>query len=178
MMADRRSPQLLLWTISGMIVLVAARRNSRGNGDLARTGRAGLGAAAGIVIEFAPVPVAPATLQSELPPGPEQDIANSTPSTPVESPEERQKSDLTLEAKLEQEVEEKVEAKPIEEPPPDVDWAPESRDRDPAAAAGGEAGNAVAARRERSGDGHGASGDRRGDSGDSGRAEAGRAQPL
>lgn len=112
------------WAISGGIVLFAY-------GGIAAAmvtwhePAEGLGAAAGIVIEFAPVPVAPATLQSELPPGPEQDLANSTPSTPVESPEEKQKTDLTLEAKLEQKVEEKVESKPIEEPPPDVKPAPD-----------------------------------------------------
>jgi len=67
--------------------------------------------AAAIVIEFAPVPVAPATLQTEIPPGPEQVMSEASPNKPVESREE-------------QKVEEKVESKPVEEPPPEVKPAP------------------------------------------------------
>jgi periplasmic protein TonB len=67
----------------------------------------GTGAAAGIVIEFAPMPVAPATVQSEVRPGPEMDTFDSTPTQQVE-------------AKREQKVEEKVESKPVEERPPEV----------------------------------------------------------
>jgi protein TonB len=111
------------WAISGAIVVFAY-------GGIAAAmvtwheAAEGTGPAAGIVIEFAPVPVAPATLQSEVPPGPEQDVSD-TPSTPVESPEEKQKTEQTLEAKLERKVEEKVEAKPIEAPPPEVTPAPD-----------------------------------------------------
>jgi protein TonB len=79
----------------------------------------GTGAAAGIVIEFAPTPVATALLQSELPPGPEQDLADSS-SKPVESREDKQKVEQKAEAKLEHKREEKVDAKPVEEPPPEV----------------------------------------------------------
>jgi protein TonB len=85
----------------------------------------GTGAAGGIVIEFAPLPVAPALLQSEVPLGPEQDLADS-PTKPVESPEAKQKVEQKYEAKFEQKVEEKVESKPIEEPPPEVKPAPNS----------------------------------------------------
>jgi hypothetical protein len=67
----------------------------------------GTGAAAGIVIEFAPMPVAPATVQSEVRPGPEMDTFDSPPTQQVE-------------AKREQKVEEKVESKPVEERPPEV----------------------------------------------------------
>jgi periplasmic protein TonB len=84
----------------------------------------GTGAAAGIVIEFAPVPVAPTTVQSDVPPGPDQDLADA-PSKPVESPEEKQKTEEKVEAKLEQKVEEKVESKPVEQPPPEVAPAPD-----------------------------------------------------
>jgi len=79
----------------------------------------GTGAAAGIVIEFAPVPVAPANLPTDLPPGPEQDLAD-TSSKPVESLEEKQKTEQKVEAKIERKAEEKVESKPVEEPPPEV----------------------------------------------------------
>ncbi len=48
----------------------------------------GTGPAAGIVIELAPVPVAPATLQSELPPAPQEELAESPASTAVDSPKE------------------------------------------------------------------------------------------
>jgi periplasmic protein TonB len=79
----------------------------------------GTGAAAGIAIQLAPIPVAPARLQSELPPGPEQDHSD-TSSTPIESPEDKAKTEQKVEAKLEHKLEEKVDAKPLEEPPPEV----------------------------------------------------------
>ena len=62
--------------------------------------------AAAIVIEFAPMPVAPAAPQTEIPPGPEQVMSDASPNKPVKSLEEKEK------------VEEKVESKPVEEPPP------------------------------------------------------------
>ena len=68
--------------------------------------------AAAIVIEFAPVPVAPAAPQTEIPPGPEQVMSDASPNKPVESLEEKEK------------VEEKVASKPVEEPPPDIKPAP------------------------------------------------------
>jgi periplasmic protein TonB len=68
--------------------------------------------AAAIVIEFAPMPVAPAAAQTEIPPGPEQVMSDASPNKPVESLEEKEK------------VEEKVASKSVEEPPPEVKPAP------------------------------------------------------
>src|SRR5262245_27865197 len=68
--------------------------------------------AAAIVIEFAPVPVAPAAPQTEIPPGPEQVMSDASPNQPVESIEEKEK------------VEEKVASKSVEEPPPEIKPAP------------------------------------------------------
>ncbi|HVI65720.1 MAG TPA: TonB family protein [Bradyrhizobium sp.] len=68
--------------------------------------------AAAIVIEFAPMPVAPAAPQTEIPPGPEQVMSDASPNKPVKSLEEKEK------------VEEKVESKPVEEPPPEIKPAP------------------------------------------------------
>jgi periplasmic protein TonB len=83
--------------------------------------------AAAIVIEFAPVPVAPAMPQMEIPPGPEQVMSDASPNKPTESLEEKieEKIEQKVEAKLEQKVEEKVESKPVEEPPPEVAPAPD-----------------------------------------------------
>ena len=83
--------------------------------------------AAAIVIEFAPVPVAPAMPQMEIPPGPEQVMSDASPNKPTESVEEKieEKVEQKVEAKLEQKVEEKVETKPVEEPPPEVAPAPD-----------------------------------------------------
>jgi protein TonB len=81
-------------------------------------------AAGAVVIEFAPVPVAPAAEQTEIPPGPEMVMSDASPKK--ESPEDKEKDETEqkVEAKLEQKVEEKVETKPIEEPPPEVAPAP------------------------------------------------------
>ena len=83
--------------------------------------------AAAIVIEFAPVPVAPAMPQMEIPPGPEQVMSDASPNKPTESLEEKieEKIEQKVEAKLEQKVEEKVDSKPVEEPPPEVAPAPD-----------------------------------------------------
>jgi protein TonB len=82
--------------------------------------------AAAIVLEFAPVPVAPAMPQMEIPPGPEQVMSDASPNKPTESLEEKieEKIEQKVEAKLEQKVDEKVETKPVEEPPPEVSPAP------------------------------------------------------
>jgi periplasmic protein TonB len=78
--------------------------------------------AAAIVIEFAPVPVAPPMQQTDLPPGPEQVMSEAAPNVPTETVKEtiEEKIEQKVEAKLEQKVEEKVDAKPLEEPPPEV----------------------------------------------------------
>jgi len=68
--------------------------------------------AAAIVIEFAPVPVAPPTPPTDIAPGPEQVMSQASPERPVEHVEEEQK------------VEEKVTANPVEEPPPEIKPAP------------------------------------------------------
>ena len=83
--------------------------------------------AAAIVLEFAPVPVAPAMPQMEIPPGPEQVMSDASPNKPTESVEDKieDKVEQKVEAKLEQKVEEKVDTKPLEEPPPEVAPAPD-----------------------------------------------------
>jgi protein TonB len=83
--------------------------------------------AAAIVIEFAPVPVAPAVPQMEIPPGPEQVMSDASPSKPTESLEEKieEKIEQKVEAKLEQEVKKKIESQKVEEPPPEVAPAPD-----------------------------------------------------
>jgi protein TonB len=80
--------------------------------------------AGAVVIEFAPVPVAPAMEQTEVPPGPEMVMSDASPKK--ESPEDKEKdqTEQKVEAKLEQKVEEKVETQPVEEPPPELPPAP------------------------------------------------------
>lgn len=68
--------------------------------------------AAAIVVEFAPVPVAPAAPPTDIAPGPEQVMSEASPERPVEHVEEEQK------------IEEKVASKPVEEPPPEIKPAP------------------------------------------------------
>jgi protein TonB len=82
--------------------------------------------AAAIVIEFAPVPVAPPMQHVEIPPGPEQVMSEASPSMPTESLKEtiEEKIEQKVEAKLDQKVEEKLETQPLEEPPPEVAPAP------------------------------------------------------
>jgi protein TonB len=68
--------------------------------------------AAAIVVEFAPIPVAPPTPPTEIAPGPEQVMSQASPERPVEHVEDEQK------------IEEKVASKPVEEPPPEIKPAP------------------------------------------------------
>src|SRR5262245_40874667 len=68
--------------------------------------------AAAIVIEFAPVPVAPPMPETNIAPGPEQVMSEASPEQPVEQVEEKPKA------------EEKVASRPIEEPPPEIKPAP------------------------------------------------------
>jgi periplasmic protein TonB len=112
------------WVASGAIVLLAhggiaaAMVGWREPIDLSEP-------AAAIVIHFTPVPVAPAALQSEVPPGPEQVESEAAPSRPGDIVEDK------LEEKLEQKVEAKLESetwlesKPLEEPPPQLPTAPD-----------------------------------------------------
>jgi protein TonB len=68
--------------------------------------------AAAIVIEFSPVPVAPAAPPTEIAPGPEQVMSEASRERPVEQVEEKQK------------IEEKLASRPVEEPPPEIKPAP------------------------------------------------------
>ena len=98
------------WAVCGAIVVLthggiaAAMVHWRDSDEAAEP-------AAAIVIEFAPVPVAPAMPQMEIPPGPEQVMSDASPNKPTESLEEKieEKIEQKVEAKLEQKVEEKVE---------------------------------------------------------------------
>jgi len=82
------------------------------------------GPSSGIVIEFAPVPLAASTPEAEIPPGPLQEASQASPNKPVETLEEREKVEEKVETKLQQKVEERVETKPVEQPPPEVPPAP------------------------------------------------------
>ena len=77
-----------------------------------------------IVIEMAPVLTGPTMQEQDLPPGPEMQMSDASPSkdSPEDKPEE--KVEEKVEAKVEQKVEEKVETKPLDEPPPEVAPAP------------------------------------------------------
>jgi protein TonB len=68
--------------------------------------------AAAIVVEFAPLPVAPATPPTDIAPGPEQMMSEASPKRPVEHVEDEQK------------IEQKLASKPVEEPPPEIKPAP------------------------------------------------------
>ena len=99
------------WFISGAIIVLAhggiaaAMVGWRDEIEPAEPGAA-------IVIEFAPMPAAPAMPQANVAPGPEQVMSDASPNRPVETLEEKQK------------VEEKVASRPVEEPPPEVKPAP------------------------------------------------------
>ena len=108
------------WAICGAVIVlahggIAARMVNWGEPI------EGIGAAAGIIIEFAPLPVAPPRPDTRL--GPEEAV-DSPPVKPVESIEEKQKVEETREAKLDSKVKETVDTKPLEEPPPEVKPAP------------------------------------------------------
>src|SRR5262245_47593453 len=99
------------WLISGAIVVLA----HAGIAATVVNWRDEIAAAeptAAIVIEFAPVPVAPPTPQADIAPGPEQVMSQASPEQPVEQVEEEQKT------------EEKVASRPVEEPPPEIKPAP------------------------------------------------------
>jgi periplasmic protein TonB len=96
------------WLICGAIVVlahgaVAAAIAWRQDSDPAEP-------AGAIVIEFAPVPVAPPSQQTDIPPGPEQIMSDASPDKPSEIVKE----------KLEEKPEQKIE----EETPPEVQPAP------------------------------------------------------
>jgi protein TonB len=114
------------WAISGAVVALAHGAVAAGLAtwreppDDAESG-------AGVVVHLAPVPVAPAPPENELPPGPLQQAAPEAP--PVAGDVTEQKPEDAVErkveeAKLEPPVEPKVESKPVEEPPPELPPAP------------------------------------------------------
>jgi periplasmic protein TonB len=116
--------ELRRWAASGAIVVLAhggvaaAMVSWREPIDLSEP-------AAAIVIQFAPVPVAPAALATEVPPGPEQVESDASPSKPGEIVEEKieERLEQKTEAKLELELH--LESKPVEEPPPPLPPAPD-----------------------------------------------------
>ena len=98
------------WLISGAIIVLAHGGIAAGMVNW-RDEIEPAEPAAAVVIEFAPMPVAPAMPQTNIAPGPEQVMSDASPNKPVESLEEKQKV-------------EKVASKPVEEPPPEVKPAP------------------------------------------------------
>jgi periplasmic protein TonB len=113
------------WTLSGVIVILAyggiatAMVNWRDPIEPAEI-------AAAMVVDFAPVPVAPAVPQTDIAPGPEMVMSNSSPDVPAPTPEEKpeEKVEPKVEAKIQQKVDEKTPPSPVEEPPPEVPPAP------------------------------------------------------
>src|SRR5262249_58256525 len=110
MMAEDRA-DLRRWVMCGTVIVLAHGAIAAGMVTW-RDEIESAEPAAAIVIEFAPMPVAPAAPQTEIPPGPEQVMSDASPNKPVENLEEKEK------------VEEKVESKPVEEPPPEIKPAP------------------------------------------------------
>jgi periplasmic protein TonB len=81
--------------------------------------------AAAIVVQFAPVTVAPAALATELPPGPQQLESDASPSKRGRIVEEKRQEKLEQKSESKLEVERRVEqSKPLEEPPPQLPPAP------------------------------------------------------
>jgi protein TonB len=102
--ADSRR-ELLRWALCGAIVLAA-------HGSIAaamvywRDLDESDAPAAALVVDLAPMPMAPANLHEEIPPGPEQVQAMATPDKPVEKTEEK--------------TEEKVETKDTQQVMPEL----------------------------------------------------------
>jgi protein TonB len=108
--AAEDAAELRRWLISGAIVVLA---HSAGAAAVAwRAQIEPAEPAAAIVVEFAPLPVAPANQETDIPPGPEQVMSDASPERPVE----------TIKERIEEKPEQKVE--PVEEPPPEVKPAP------------------------------------------------------
>jgi protein TonB len=111
LLAAEDTAELRRWLISAAIVVLA-----HGAGAAAmvawREQVEPAEPAAAIVVEFAPLPVAPANRETDIPPGPEQVMSDASPDRPVETVKE------TVEEKPEQKIE------PVEEPPLEVKPAP------------------------------------------------------
>src|SRR5258707_1179818 len=99
------------WLISGAVVVLAHGAIAAGMVNWRDEIEPGEPAAA-IVIEFAPLPVAPAAPQIDIAPGPEQVMSDASPDKPVERVEEEQK------------LEAKVASRSVEEPPLEIKPAP------------------------------------------------------
>jgi periplasmic protein TonB len=99
------------WAICGAVIVLAHGAIAAGTVNWREEIEAAEPAAA-IVIEFAPVPVAPPMPETNLAPGPEQVMSEASPATPIEQVEEKQKTP------------EKVASRPVEEPPPEIKPAP------------------------------------------------------
>jgi protein TonB len=99
------------WAICGAVIVLAHGAIAAGTINWREEIEAAEPAAA-IVIEFAPVPVAPPMPETNIAPGPEQVMSEASPATPIEQVEEKQKTP------------EKVASRPVEEPPPEIKPAP------------------------------------------------------
>jgi periplasmic protein TonB len=110
-LAAEDAAELRRWLISGAIVVLA---HTAGAAAMVawREQVEPAEPAAAIVVELAPLPVAPANQETDIPPGPEQVMSDASPERPVETVKE------TVEEKPEQKIE------PVEEPPPEVKPAP------------------------------------------------------
>src|SRR5262245_62820161 len=102
------------WAICGAVIVLAHGGLAAGVVNWGEPFE-GTGAAAGIVIEFAPVPVAPAIVRTDVRPGPELDPVETPPMQAVQSLEEKQKVEETREAKLDPKNEEKGDTNAVEE---------------------------------------------------------------
>lgn len=108
--AENRS-ELLRWLMSGIIVLVTHGAIATAAIVQWREEIEPADPAAAIVFELAPMPVAPPEQQTDIPPGPEQVMAEAVPEKPVEKEEEK------LEEKIVQAPEPEVVMKPPEPQP-------------------------------------------------------------
>ncbi len=99
------------WLISGAVIVLAHGAIAAGMVNWRDEIEPGEPAAA-IIIEFAPLPVAPAAPQLDIAPGPEQVMSDASPDKPVERVEEEQK------------LEAKVASRSVEEPPLEIKPAP------------------------------------------------------
>jgi len=99
------------WAICGAVIVLAHGAIAAGTINWREEIEAAEPAAA-IVIEFAPVPVAPPMPETNIAPGPEQVMSEASPATPIEQVEQKQKTP------------EKVASRPVEEPPPEIKPAP------------------------------------------------------
>jgi protein TonB len=108
-MNDRDIPDLARWLLSGAIVLAA---HGGVAAAMVRWSDANPPAdtPAAMVVELAPMPVAPSEVPSELPPGPEQTAAEAAPEKPIEKIEEQREEVKPTE--VAQETQQEIEQAP------------------------------------------------------------------